>query len=317
MVKVPDQFYGELRTAAAQTRALRGMARASHTISVDTWLAGYHGLFPDGRSTETKYNQAKMLAPFRRAYGDYRMCEITPITAQAWALKHPSQVKLLHRAWEFATQMRVVELNVWKLVTMPRRTKPRRVPPTDEQLAAILARAGCPDTPFGRMIATASYSGARQAGLIGLRRVDATAHAGRLRVTEKGGKQRWIVLPQLAQEALAIQFHERQRHHWNSGGETLKSPHVFVGADHRALKVDTVQAKWRAVRGDFPHGFHSLRHYAATWMRERGCSELDVAVQLGHTDSDGRPYPELVRRVYDHPDPEAALQRIAAAVAHG
>ena len=40
-----------------------------------------------------------------------------------------------------------------------------------------------------------------------------------------------------------------------------------------------------------------------------------VAFQLGHTDGEGRPYTHLLRRVYVHPDHEAALERIECAIA--
>jgi integrase len=92
---------------------------------------------------------------------------------------------------------------------------------------------------------------------------------------------------------------------------------VFVNSEivgvrrHRPLSARVLQQRWQEIRGDFPHGFHALKHYAATWLGAQGVSDVDIAVQLGHVDSEGRPYPELVQRVYNHPDNGAALERIA------
>jgi integrase len=56
---------------------------------------------------------------------------------------------------------------------------------------------------------------------------------------------------------------------------------------------------------------HDLRRFHATYLLNSGVSDLDVAVQLGHFDSLGRPNPEHVRRVYGFPSTREALDRIA------
>ena len=55
--------------------------------------------------------------------------------------------------------------------------------------------------------------------------------------------------------------------------------------------------------------FYELRHYCATRLLERGVSDADVAVALGHTDGG-----ELVRRVYGHPAERHSLDRVRDAM---
>lgn len=252
-----------------------------------------------------------MLRPFRRKHGTERMWELTAIDAQAWALRHPAQVKLLEQAWKKAVVMGVAPFNVWSIVETPPRTKPRVRPPTEDELEAIIGRASSPPglppvpmrahCPLSDLITVAAYSGARQSGLLSLRRNDIRAE--RITVTEKGEKTRDVLLLGRAPAAIERQLMRRPV----TGGTS--NPLLWdVGQ-----KV--LQRQWRDVRGDFPHGFHSLRHFHATWLAEQGVDPLDIAVQLGHTDSEGRPYERHVRRVYDHPDPDRALARIAERLA--
>lgn len=314
---MPASHYREEERAKAQAREMK-KGRAPESISVDQWLGGYRKLFPDNRAPKTAYDQACMLKPFRRRYGSRRMCEITAIEAQDWALKHPSHVRLLERAWKKAVVMRVAPFNVWRVVEMPARKKPKVRPPTEEELLSILQKLGAPIGtfhdlaglrvtdmgPFTDLVIVASYTGARQAGLVGLRRSKVDLKARRMTVTEKGGKTRTVVLCGPAWDAMARQISRRC-----AVVESTNSPLVWT------FSRQQIQDRWRKVRGDFPHGFHALRHYCATWLASQGVDPLDIAVQLGHVDSAGRPYTRMIERVYDHPDPEAALSRIAERLA--
>jgi integrase len=310
---VPAPFYKQELRAKQQAQAMKKMA--PQEISVETWLGGYRKLFPDRRSPQTAYDQQCMLAPFRRKYGNRRMASITAIEAQAWALKYPAQVRLLERAWKRAVQMQVAPINVWAYVVMPERTKPRRRPPTVVELEMILLRCEGVDAGFADMVRVAAFSGARQAGLIGLKVSDVDLPAGRMVVTEKGCKTRTVVLPGPARDAMVRQLARSAvvYRHW-----PRYSPYVWAYRPRKLdgrpgpLTADRVQKLWRKARGDFPHSFHSLRHYTATWLASRGVAPRDIAVQLGHVDSEGRPYERLVERVYDHPDPELALRRVEA-----
>lgn len=326
-------FYEDRARGKKQAHAMAKIE--PEKITVDTWLGGYRYLFPDTRTDRTAYNEYTRLSQFRAAYARRPLSSITAIEAQAWTLEHPGQVRFLRHAWDRAVQMRVAPINVWLLVVKPARTKPKVRAPTDEELERILAacmqRAGEVRGPwwgsFYNMIEVAAFCGARQAGLAGLRAMDVDLDAHRMAVTEKGNKTRTLVLVGRAHEAMARQFVLREHEGWRAPevsarkfpakeGEapTQGRPRLmWVGPTLRPMnrgRAEPVEVAWRKIRGDFPHGFHSLKHYATSWMRRQGVSALDVAVQVGHIDEQGRPYADLVDRVYDHPDPAVALARV-------
>jgi len=290
-------------------------------IRVDAWLHAHRFLFPDEREDETRYKHVRLLKHFRNAYGQRYMHEITPVEAQAWALRHPGQIRYLHSAWDYAVRMYVAPFNVWKLITHPRNTKPKPGPPSTEQLEQIIASCHEQGFPsFAYMVEVAAYTGAREGGLLALRRSHVDLGGERMRVFEKGKRERVIVLAGKALEAMHKQFELRERHLWQVTNGSARSPHVFVqsegrgAAQHRRLTIRQVSHRWCAVSGDFPFGFHSLKHYAATWLHEQGASPLDIALQLGHEDREGRPYTRVFERTYHHPKREPALERIHSAM---
>jgi integrase len=305
--------------ALAKKRARVLAMMAPGDVSVDLWLSSYLGLFPSERSEKAEREHLSMVRAFRTAHGDVKVRDVTPLLAQAWAMENPGQVRHLSRAWRKAVLMGVAPVNVWRLVEMPARTGERRRPPSETELAAIIAACEARVSSrlgeawwlsFRDMILVAAYSGAREGGLIALRRSAVDLRAGRMMLTEKGGKTRTVVLCGPGRPAMERQLRVRL--------VCLPAPQrhlVFVSQRWKPLTGAVVQKAWREVRGDFPHGFHSLRHYAATWLRAQGVDERDVAIQLGHTDAEGRPLVQLQDRVYVHPDPEEALRRIERAVA--
>ena len=80
----------------------------------------------------------------------------------------------------------------------------------------------------------------------------------------------------------------------------------------RPLTRESVGRLFKPVAEEAGHGgtFHSLRKFHATWLVDQGADPRDVAQQLGHVDRAGRPYPDLVDRVYASPSAELALQRL-------
>lgn len=329
---VPAWFYDDRRRGKAQARAMRQMD--PRTITVETWLGGFRYLRPDQRSDETAYNDAAMLRPFRRAYGKRTVLSITAFEAQAWTLKHPAQVRWLRFAWAEAVRFLAADVDVWGGVVKPRRTEPRPRAPTFEELTAILTRCdelnarqvgsgtqrGTFWAQYRNLLEVMAWTGARRGGMIGVRRDHVALLKHRLIVTEKGGKTRDLVLGGRALGAMERQFAIREREGWRKArpvrGEVEPPPGIYVWLSRTWLPMSivTMREAWDEVRGDFPFGVHSLKHFAVTWLLEQGISEDDVAVQAGHTDLEGRPYPELLRHTYNHPKPEDALRRIHEAL---
>jgi integrase len=201
----------------------------------------------------------------------------------------------------------------------------RRVaPPTAEQVAALADAMG----PLRAFTLTAAWSGLRlecevarllagdvseRRGVLGpasdppvsaMRSPAALADdVGLLHVRSgKGGKERHSVLFEPGLSALLE--------------DGYATGHVFRNSRGNPWTRQAVNRHWQKARRrcGLEHViFHDLRVFHATWLLDRGVSEMDVALQLGHTDRMGRPNTALVRERYGWPDPIAALERVAAA----
>lgn len=291
-------------TPAQAARQVRRMD--PEAVTVELWLRCWSEWFPGERIEATVVHDEYMLAPFLRAHGGRPLRSLTRLEAQSWAVAHPSQVRYLRRVWGKALTVGVVAENVWDRVELGPRRRRDTSPPSLERLDAILAGSRARGgwwVEFADLCEVAAFTGARLGGLVSLRRDAVDLSARRLTLVEKGAKTRVVVLTPRALEALERAVPRR-----------YPGPLVFLSALRRTLDRDSVGAAWRRVRGEFPGSFHSLKHFAATWLLTQGLSKDDVAIQLGHTDAAGRPYTRLVERVYGHPDHAEALARVEAAV---
>lgn len=328
-------------------RRARVLARTRPSeVTVEVWLTAYQWLLPSQASERTLEHRAQMVRQFRLEHGALRMVDVTALHAQAWALEHRSQVRFLRDAWKRAVLLLSTPerplMNIWRVVELPARTKERRRAPTSSELNSILgacARWRDPWAPhFTDLVTVAAYTGAREGGLIGLRRGDVDLERGLVRLVEKGDRERQAVVPVAARGAFerALAWRApvcdcliggargayclqcgRVRPLVVREERAAVDGRVFVFRGRRGAPLSgwVVQTAWKRVRGEFPHGFHSLRHYAATWLASQGVDPLDIAVQLGHTTLEGKPYVRLVERTYDHHfDTAAALERIAGAL---
>lgn len=279
-------------------------------VTVNLWLTGWREFFPGRRNERSEQDITLMTAPFIRAHGKKLLTAVSPLMAQRWAMKHPHQVKPLRASWEKAVAMQIIPYNVWKVVEFPKREHPPGYPvPKQEELDAALRR--CRDKggwwlSYADIIELTAYTGARSGGICSLRRSAVDLRSRRVTVREKGGKVREVALLGPAQDAAKRALYRSVCHE-----DFL----LFHTKWHRPHTRESLGAAWRAVRGDFPGPFHSLKHFAATWLSAQGADERDIAIQLGHFDRAGRPNVQLVRRVYNHPSHEDALARIEAIVA--
>ena len=174
-----------------------------------------------------------------------------------------------------------------------RRRKPRAVCPTEELVHELAEHAG----KLRGFLLTAAYCGARLFEVAALRASDVNGNVLRVRCG-KGGLARDVVLFEPALSELVVP--ERG---W-----------IFRNGIGEPWTRQAVNKQWqrtlREVGWDEDLQFRDLRRFHATWLLDRGVSDLDVAVQLGHFDRSGNPNPDLVRRVYGQPSKRAALDRL-------
>ena len=158
------------------------------------------------------------------------------------------------------------------------------------------------------MVIFAAYVGLRPGELFALERGD----VGRYEVTirqnldgtgtikaPKNGRERIVVLPPPAREALA------------DAPVRLDVPWQFVTPHGRRFTKSSLYYYWNPVRAAFGRpgmDFYELRHFCATHLLELGVSHADVAIQLGHTDGGA-----LVMSTYGHPSEDLARERLKRA----
>lgn len=196
-----------------------------------------------------------------------------------------------------------------------------------DEMVTIARRAG--EYMLGRMIDVAAYTGLR--GEVELAKIQADHYDpdARLLYVPEGkaashgphaGKRRPRIVPVLgtAHGALLAAIDD-----WRDRSHEQTYPYeklIFVRSAYGKWKPWTSQDLNRAYRPlreqvGAPERFHTLRHHFATYMLDRGVSELDVAVAMGHFDQSGRPNSDLVRTRYGHASHMKALDRIKERVA--
>ena len=191
-----------------------------------------------------------------------------------------------------------------------RKPPPRRVqPPTREQVYRV---ADAMPTPMLRSyVLCMAWSGLRffEVGMLEWRDVvPREGGTARLHVREGKGyagvsKERWSVLLEPGVEALM-----------DCVPPGRLTGLVFHTAAYRPVTKQYFRYYWKKAREEVELPWlwtHDLRKFCATHLLNSGATDLDVAVQLGHVDRQGRPNPELVRAVYGYPDLDRALDRVA------
>ena len=161
---------------------------------------------------------------------------------------------------------------------------------------------------FRAMIVFSAYVGLRPGELFALERSDVGRDEVAIRQNldgtgtikaPKNGRERIVVLPPPAREALA------------DVPVRLDVPWQFVTPRGRRFTKSSLYYYWNPVRAAFGRpgmDYYELRHFCATHLLELGVSHADVAVQLGHTDGGA-----LVMSTYGHPSEEAARERVKRA----
>lgn len=295
----------------AVLRARRGTLPSS--VTVDEWAARWAVIYPGRRNESTASHTHTMCRPFTKAYGHKRVCDIGPWEAQGWALQYPSQVRYLRLMFAKAKTAGIIERNPWDDVELPvgsrREGRQRRAPSWEEYEAMVsAARSRFGDRTADMLVFTA-FTGLRLMEMADVQTGD--MHPGGRRLAVRGKRRAGDDAPRERTVAVFAEARDAFRAHAPDLG------FVWRSAAGRRWTRFSVAEMMRAVCRDAGVGpgvtFHSLRHFHASWLLNRGASDLDVALQLGHGTANGTVDPGLVRRVYGHPDVEMGLQRLEQA----
>lgn len=226
---------------------------------------------------------------------------------------HVASARVVKVMFRDARKDKLVDANVWAEIDLPSRRGRQDIEPLQPvQVGDLIAEADemYPDVPdVAALIATAAYTGLRLGELLALRWEDIDFDGFRVEVKRqyrsktndealpKYGSVRRVVLPPPAAERLK----ELTRH---------VDGYVFHGRRGARLRLHNHFYYWDRVRvaAGMPRlAFHELRHFAGSYLADKGATPRDIAHQFGHKDG-GR----LAQRLYCHTYRENANDRIAS-----
>lgn len=288
--------YGSREAAERAVKAARG-GDLPKAQTVATWFASWPVIAHArrSRSEQTVINTVGMARSFVQRFGRQQMAALDRVSLIEWSLEHPGAVRYARTILADAVWAGLIPQN--PLTGVISLSSDLRVdPPTEVDVERMIVRAPAFGLP-GAMVGVAAYSGLRLSEVAALEPSDVLTTKTQTRLLVRAGKAGRRRTSLLFRREFAEEIPFRRR------------------VSRRAWDRKSVNRCWVKLREDvgLPEvRFHDLRHFHATWLLDRGASDLDVAVQLGHVDSRGRPNPELVRDRYGHPSLEAALTRLEA-----
>jgi integrase len=304
---------GEAREAERAPSRRRGVGRLTCGEFSELWLTDYARA---AGATRRTYRYG--IAAFVDEFGHVRLSEFDRLTARNWALRVPqSNVRIVRAMFTDAIndQLHSGPNPFSNLRLEQSRGRKDLIALTEGQLTELGEKALEVHGEFGHsfraIVIFAAYVGLRPGELCALERAD----IGRDEVTirrnldgtgtikaPKNGRERIVVLPPPAREALAYV------------PARLDVPWQFVTPRGRRFTKSSLYYYWSPVRAAFGRpgmDFYELRHFCATHLLELGVSHADVAIQLGHMDGGA-----LVMSTYGHPSEDGARERVKRAYAH-
>jgi integrase len=170
--------------------------------------------------------------------------------------------------------------------------KPRRLPNTRRALTAdeldqinTAARAGGNDVVLDALLLRLhTETACRRGGALGLRLVDLDVYLGQVRLTEKGGTERW--------QPITLDLAHRLAEHAKARGAILPADKLLRFRDGRPLTSRRYDQLWKRIGTQLPWvamlgvSTHWLRHTTLTWV-ERQFGYGIARAYAGHTDSVG------------------------------
>lgn len=271
-----------------------------------TWPQAVRGL-GRGTSPDSIAHTLKLARPFVARFGRWHIETLVDhvVECATWAQQHPGNARYARTVLSDAVLLGVLPVSPLAAVRVkhPAPTGRGDFFPSREHVDA-LAAAG-ERWGLREWVLVGAWSGARLSALAGLRARDVEPRGAvmRLQLACKGRPGKYPA-PLLAPGADALAM------------VLPRTGLVFRRPKGGAWDVRSVSERWVKMRREvgLPEECtsHSLRRFFATYLLDQGATELDVALALDHVYADGRPNPELVRRIYGRPSREEALDRIEA-----
>jgi integrase len=223
--------------------------------------------------------------------------------------KSPSTIRQHHAILSGALGQAVkwgwCPINVAAMASPPTVHQRRIVPPSPNEVRAIVELAEQRNPIMAALIMLAALTGARRGELCGLKWGDVDLDAGTVRIARsildlpgrveekptKNHQERTIALGGAG--VLLLRLHRNECVERAQMGEVELGPHTYVFSDRiegsTPVRPDAVTGFFRRVSSDLAlpevH-LHSLRHFMATQLASRGdVSARTLAGRLGHADA--------------------------------
>lgn len=302
----------EIKRNAESGKKLR--KRSASAVTVRQWAGEYSKtgkdgqwltLFPRPAETTMRHNRERV-KQFVEDFGDRLLSSITPLEAAEWAIENMQRVMVVKALFNDAVRVRLIEESPFAHVDGPSKKARDIIVLTDSELANLVATAGRKLGEYGRlvfgpMILFAAWSGLRPGELFMLD--GDNIHPEFIQVKTqwstklaeetdtKSHKPREVVLLPEAERAAKML-------------PSLEPGYpVFPAKRGQRMTGRTLGDYWRQVRGAFVDtlperhdlrrreaeedfmDFYELRHRFGTELAHLGCSQYEIADQMGHSDN--------------------------------
>jgi integrase len=221
---------------------------------------------------------------------------------------------LMSTSLQFGLKKKLVSgrVNVASLASPPPAIDAEVVPPTPDQVRAMIARAENLDPAFATLVRVTALTGLRRGEVCGLRSSDIDGdtltvsqsvyetHQGTLGVKEpKTRQKRRVSLDEVAVEALRRHRDAVDALANNLGLDVPDDAYVFSQSPQgsepmRPGAVSERYARLAKAVGANSTRFHSLRHFHATSAIAKGYDVVTLSKRLGHRD------PSITLKIYAH-----------------
>lgn len=251
-------------------------------------------------------------AKFARAHGDRKLTSWTRADAADWAAAHPATVAGCGQMFRAAVDLDLIPDDPF--ARAPRPKYRRKLEPgwfTAEDLAELERIALGDGDEFGvqlsAMVTVAAWTAIRPGELWALTPADVDGARLHIRASKTEAGVRTVVLPRPARDAITRA--SRASEYLHPGRLSESGATVFANTRGDKWRTSSFQWHWNTIRTAFGRPnfqIYELRHFGITRLIEAGVDYVDIAVQVGHSNT------RQIERVYGHPNLEHARKRVEA-----
>ena len=251
-------------------------------------------------------------AKFVRAHGDRKLASWTRADAADWAAAYPATVAGCGQMFRAAVDLDLIPDDPF--ARAPRPKYRRKLEPgwfTAQDLADLERIALGNGDEFGvqlaAMVTCAAWTAMRPSELWAVTPADIDGARLHIRASKTDAGVRTIVVPQPARDAFTRAI-DASAFLWPGRLDRPGAP-VFANTRGEPWRRASFAWHWQRIRAQLGRpdlDLYELRHFGITRLIKAGVDYVDIAVQVGHSNT------RQIERVYGHPNLEHARKRVEA-----